>query len=308
MFRSRIEEKVQEILDASNVEYEHRIKGIMENKRLELDFYIPSHNLAIECHGNYWHSEIILDHMKAMKHMKEKFDQCNAQGIQLMQFYEDEIKNKPDLIKSMIQYKLGIGRKLYGRNTLVFNFKKSDLSKLDIEDIKEFFNTNHIQGISAYNSGSILLDKKTDEIVSIMLFNNITSNRGIKAQENEVELVRFCSNCIVVGGASKLLVNYLENNTNVKRVVSYSDNRISLGNLYEMLSFKKTNEINPSYYYVHKSTEGSLIRLHKTYFKKANQKIKFENYNEELTEYDNCANNDYYRLWDAGKVKWELVL
>jgi hypothetical protein len=146
--------------------------------------------------------------------------------------------------------------------------------------------------------------KGTDNIVSIMLFNNITSNRGIKASSSEVELVRFCSEGIVIGGASRLFKLFLDNNPLVTKIVSYSDNRISNGKLYDTLGFNNVLEVNPSYFYIRENTD-SLVRYHKTRFKKNNQAKMFStNYNGKLTEYENAANNGYYRLWDAGKIKW----
>ena len=305
---SLLEEIISKILDKTNIPYERRVRGLLSRPRLELDLYVPSFKLAIECHGNYWHSEIIKDHTKAMNHMKDKFNLCNDKEITLLQFYEDEIRNKPELIESMINYKLNIGNKIYARNTDKFFFKYSDLSKEDIKIIEEFFNKNHIQGICKYNSGVLLLEKNTDNIVSIMLFNNVTSKRGVKASSEEVELVRFCSNRIVIGGASKLFKYYLEMNPLVNKVISYSDNRISQGNLYNTLNFKIDSYVSPSYFYIHEFNNYSLDRYHKSKFKKENQKKMFkDNYDSNLTEYENAKNNDYYRIWDAGKIKWIYI-
>jgi hypothetical protein len=35
---------------------------------------------------------------------------------------------------------------------------------------------------------------------------------------------------------------------------------------------------------------------------------KFKNYDSELTEYQNCLNNGYDRIWDCGKIKFEYRL
>ena len=242
-----------------------------------------------------------------MKHMKDKLDQCNDIGITLIQLYEDEIVYKTELVERMILSRLNLLKTEYARKLSKTYFTKSELSKDDIKYIEDFFNTNHIQGISQYNSGCILGYKETGEFKSIMLFNNIVSNRGIKASNTSSELVRFCSSVNVVGGASRLLNLYLENRPDVKEIVSYSDNRISMGNLYTVLNFSKVSDISPSYYYVHVNKK-SLERFHKTAFKRDNQRKRFSNFKEELTEYDNAANNGYKRLWNAGMKKWVLLV
>ena len=304
---SLLEENITKILDKHGIIYETRKTGLLENKRLELDIYLSDYNFAIECHGNYWHSEHVLEHTRAMKHMKDKLDQCNDIGITLIQLYEDEIVYKTELVERMILSRLNLLKTEYARKLSKTYFTKSELSKDDIKYIEDFFNTNHIQGISQYNSGCILGDKETGEFKSIMLFNNIVSNRGIKASNTSSELVRFCSSVNVVGGASRLLNLYLENRPDVKEIVSYSDNRISMGNLYTVLNFSKVSDISPSYYYV-QVNKKSLERFHKTAFKRDNQRKRFSNFKEELTEYDNAANNGYKRLWNAGMKKWVLLV
>jgi hypothetical protein len=29
-------------------------------------------------------------------------------------------------------------------------------------------------------------------------------------------------------------------------------------------------------------------------------------FNKDLTEYENAHNNNFFRIWDAGKVKWKI--
>jgi hypothetical protein len=53
---------------------------------LELDIYIPSHNLAIEFNGLYWHNELHKD----KKYHLNKTELCEAKGIQLIHVFEDE--------------------------------------------------------------------------------------------------------------------------------------------------------------------------------------------------------------------------
>ena len=51
-----IELYIKSILDGSGVKYVQYDRNILNGK--ELDFFIPEHNIAIECNGMYWHSDI----------------------------------------------------------------------------------------------------------------------------------------------------------------------------------------------------------------------------------------------------------
>ena len=110
-----------------------------------------------------------------------------------------------------------------------------------------------------------------------------------KMKENEWNLNRFCnkSGISVVGGASKLMKFFI-NNYSPTRLISYSDKDWSKGNLYEKLGFKKDYETKPDYKYL-----AGFKRVHKSNFKKSITGLS----ESEL---------DLPRVWDCGKIKWEL--
>jgi len=91
---------VQTVLDEHSIPYETNNRSILGGK--ELDIYIPSKNLAIECNGVYWHA------MYDSQYHYEKWKQCKDQGIQLLSIWEDWITNKPEIVRSLILSKLGI--------------------------------------------------------------------------------------------------------------------------------------------------------------------------------------------------------
>ena len=83
-------------------------------KGKELDIYIPSHKLAIECNGCYWHSQY------PKEYHYNKFISCKEKEIQLVTVWEDQILNNPEKIESLILSKLGIyERRLYARECSV---------------------------------------------------------------------------------------------------------------------------------------------------------------------------------------------
>jgi very-short-patch-repair endonuclease len=66
---------------------------------LELDFYIPEYNLAIECNGSYWHSEL---QGKDRNYHLNKTKLCEEKEIRLIQIWQHEWNAKRDIIARYI--------------------------------------------------------------------------------------------------------------------------------------------------------------------------------------------------------------
>ena len=79
-----IELYIKRILDEYGIYYESNNRNILNGK--EIDIYIPSKNIAIECNGIYWHSK------KDIYYHKEKMEMCLDNNIQLITLWEDQIK------------------------------------------------------------------------------------------------------------------------------------------------------------------------------------------------------------------------
>jgi hypothetical protein len=109
--------------------------------------------------------------------------------------------------------------------------------------------------------------------------------------QNEWNLNRFCNKLEhnIIGGASKLLKFFIDN-WKPKRIISYADKDWSRGNLYQKLNFEKVSESEPDYKYV-----VGEKRVHKSNFKKSVTGIS-----ESKLEIP--------KIWDCGKIKWELNL
>lgn len=291
---------VEEILESLGVAYTKNDRTTIVNpksgKFLELDFYIPESNLAIECHGLYFHSEKFKKDEAINSHFKIKNDLCKEKNITLLQFYEDEVINKKEIVQKIIEIRLNIStNKVYARNT--------EVTLLDQTITDTFLDKYHLQGKTKAKHNYGLIDKKTKELLAVMCFSYQVSNRGTLHNTTHFELVRFASKNQVVGGASKLLNAFLTDFEDVIEITSYSDNRFSEGNLYKILGFELEHEIKPDYTYIRKH---ELKRFHKSGFRHSSIKHKFENYDQSLTEVANCTNNGFYRIFDAGKIKWVL--
>lgn len=276
---------IRNILDAYNVNYQTNIRDIISPK--EVDIYIPDKNIAIECNGTYWHS------MKPSTYHADKFNDCSSMGIQLLTIWEDWIRNKPDIVESIIKSKLGlISHKVYARNCVV--------REVDPRSACKFLDTNHIQGSSPSSIKLGLYYK--NELVSLMTFSK--SRIGIGKNEDGYELVRFCNklNTNVVGGASKLL-SYFISHYNPLKIVSYSSNDISDGHLYKVLGFTKGKSSN-SYWYINQQT---FERFHRFNFRK--DKLKEMGFDiEGKTESEIMSKLPYWKIYDTGTTRWEKII
>jgi hypothetical protein len=248
----------------------------------ELDIYIPSHNLAIEYNGLYWHSELY----KNKKYHLEKSLKCQEKGIHLIHIWEDEWLSKQDIVKSIISNRLGlISNKIYARQCEI---KVIDDSKL----IRDFLDSNHIQG---YSQSSIKLGLyHQNELVSLMTFGYRHTN-----SKKEFELIRFCNkkNMNVVGAASKLFKHFIEN-FEYKELISYSDFRLFDGKMYKDLGFNKKHLSLPDYFWT-KDSE----RKHRFNFNK--RKLVKEGYDPNKTEVEIMHERGYYRIYGCGQIRWE---
>ena len=276
---TNIENFIVTLLDKYNINYEVNNRSILNGK--ELDIYIPSKQIAIECNGCYWHD----DKHKPIKYHFNKYKECADKNIQLLTFWDDQIYRCEDIVRSIIKSKLGIYDEIiYAR--------KCEIKTLDSQICKYFLVKNHIQG--AVNSSVKLGLYYNDELVSIMTFGK---GRKCVNGENNWELYRFCNklNTQVIGGASKLF-SYFVKQYNPNNISSFSSNDISNGFLYEKLGFQKKNE-SISYWYI-----KNYKRYHRFNFTKSNL-IKM-GFDENKTERQIMSENKYYRIYDSGQTKW----
>lgn len=266
-------------------------------KPLELDIYIPDRNFGIEFDGLYWHSTKVKPDIK--KRNKQKAALVKEKGINLLCIFEDEWANstKQSLIKEMIRYRLGVG-----------SLKKLRASKLEIrrlgknKEFSEFFDKYHLDGTTTASFAYGLFYK--DEMVSCMSFRKSFSDKCH-------EIARFASNYnyMVYGGGGRLIKNAMEKE-DIDRLVTFSNNRLSLGNVYQKCGFTEiTKTTDPSYYYTDFQT-----RVWRYKCKRINDPEIISKYPTELAQAEGGVfsrkylghDKPLYRVYDYGHKKWQL--
>jgi len=287
MQNSIIEDTIKEILDLHNLEYVKNERKMLEGK--EIDFYLPKYKVGIEINGIYWHSEIY----KETDYHLEKTKCAEEKGIRLIQIFEDEIRNKLDLVKSRIESILGIYQsKIYAR--------KCEIKKLDSAVTNKFLIENHMQGEcgSSYSAGLYL----NSELVSVMTFGKLRKNLGRIAEEGSWELIRFCNKkgVIVIGGASKLLKSFIDQEKPYK-IISYCDRRWSNGEFYEKIGFKNEGGSRPNYWYVKNGRRENRFKYRK-------DRLVKDGYDPQKSESSIMKERGFTRIYDCGSYRFVMCL
>ena len=251
--KSRYENEIKEFLDSLGVYYIQRTRKIISPQ--ELDFYIPSKNLAIEFNGTYWHSTL---NIKDKYYHLNKSKICEEKGIRLIHIWEYEWNNpiQKEKIIQLLKISLGlVDNKIYARNCSV--------KIISNKEAKELNDRIHLQGHRNAQVTYGLFYKGT--LVQLMSFSKSRYNRNLKGS-NSWEIIRGCpgSNNIVVGGVSKLFTHFVRD-YNPDAVFSYCDFNKFDGGSYEALGMKFIGYTGPDMKYLMK--DGEVINRSPTHYR-----------------------------------------
>ncbi|MHA1302077.1 MAG: hypothetical protein ACTSPI_00045 [Candidatus Heimdallarchaeaceae archaeon] len=283
---SKYELEIKEWLsEITTTSIENNVKFYYDtHKWHELDIYIPKISLGIDFHGLYWHSNA----HKEDNYHQNKYLFFKNKSIHFIQIFENEWRDKQEIVKSIIKSILNIyDRRLYAR--------QSEIKEIDEYLFKEFLTENHLQG---QISSSIKLGLfYNEELVAVQSF---SKPRFSKQEEGTYELIRFCNklNTVILGGFSKLL-SYFEKKIKPKNIISYIDLRYFGGEGYYKNGFTFKHVTPPNYYYF---KESSYILNSRMKFQKHKLPNILDNFDIAKTEKENMLLNNYYYIYDAGNL------
>jgi hypothetical protein len=254
----------------------------------ELDIYVPSLGLAFEFNGSFWHSEAFLEPSDAKYKHSKKTIECEKKGIRLIHIFENLWDTRRDQIINLVKSVLNINEKIDARKCVITN-----------TECREFIQFNHIQGYGKRTRMFFNLEYK-NEIVGSM---TASTHHRIK-DDSMIILNRLCfkDGVTVRGGSSKLFSSFVNwaKKTGYKKIVSWSDNCITQGNIYKILGFSLVKEYKPDYFYWDVKNNR--------YISKQSQKKKTTHCPVGMTEREWCSSRKLYRIWDCGKKLWEYYL
>lgn len=259
----------------------------------ELDIYVPSKRVAIEINGLYWHSEMSGNKLK--DYHLNKTVSCEKQGIHLIQIFDDEWRNKKEIIKSKVVSILGLqDKKVYARDC--------EIRVIGSKQKREFLKKYHIQSDDRCKYAYALFYE--EEIACVMTFCELRAALGQKKKQGHYELSRYCSSVRVVGGASKLLSKFILDHS-PEKIITYADRRFTCSakdTMYEKLGFTRVHFTKPNYWY----TKDYSQKYHRYNFTKGSI-IKKYGLDQNKTEFALMEELGYDRVWDCGNIKYEMT-
>ena len=244
--------------------------------RFKPDFRLEKNGkiLYLNIDGLFDHSEIGRS-TKGKKdyhlNIREVFDQ-NSYNI--FQIREDELRDRPKVVRSIVLNYFGIFEKKYNARSLEIREVKSEQARL-------FFEANHLMGFySAVKSYGLYND---DELVSCL---------SVRTTKDHLEIARFGGklSCSIRGGFSKLL-KHAQKIHNPSRLVSFCDLRYCTGKSYKDLGFE---------------LEGTTLgwRWTDKYQSFNRLKCKANMDDRNLSQKKHAEELKWYKIYDAGQAKY----
>lgn len=278
--RSKGEEDVVGFLKGLGVEVRLRDREVLKGR--ELDILVPEKNVAIEYCGLYWHGEAY----KSKGYHREKLDQAQERGVELITVFEDEWLFKRDAVKAVLMSRLGLMPTLY-------QARKLNIRKARWGEVSEFYEDHHLQGAGRPGYANYVLEDG-HRVVAAASFGS--ARFGDLA---EVELLRFTTVGGVVGALGKLMAQFRRDYPSVSSVVSYSDRRWFSGGAYKALGFHEAGNTEPGYQWCKATT-----RYNRHGFQKHKLAKRLKKFDPDKSEVENCLDNGYWRIFDCGMTRW----
>lgn len=252
----------------------------------ELDIYIPSHNLAIELNGLYWHSwHPDTNKLENKQRHLEKTLACEAKNIQLLHITDREWHSQNDQIVNLLSSKLNLNQTIGAR--------KCSLSEIKNNQANSLLNHWHLQkSTPAHRSFALIYQNEPVMVITIgqSRFNTVY----------KYELLRLASKpgINVTGGLSKLM-KYIRNQLG-DSIISYCDRSKSNGAGYLASGFELISSTGPGYFWTNGTDQISRYQSQKKNLAKF-----LANYCEQQSESANMFANRWRRYWDCGN--WVFV-
>jgi hypothetical protein len=216
----------------------------------------------------------------------------------LIQIFEDEWVDKPDVVKARLRALLGVGRKMHAR--------KTQLRNIPFSQAREFLNARHTQGAGVACMAYGLYD--ADELVAVATFGRSrTGGMTVQRETNTWEVYRYASEGTVVGGFGKLLKHFIQD-MNPELIISYCDLRYGDGKLYERTGFTLHSITEPDYWWVPNGQVKRVPRYQTQKHKLATHPDLKAYYAPNKTENEVCEAAGWRKIHGVGSQKWVMDL
>lgn len=258
----------------------------------ELDLFDRNVGVAVEYCGLYWHNENSPQPRNKEYHYK-KYLRCREKGVTLITLFEDEWHHHREKCQNVM-------RSLLGRFDARIYARCCKLEPVDKKTFLNFCNKFHLQGASRGSQSRFGL-YSNDELVGVL---SLGRHHRQTSEPDSIILDRLCfkPGLQVVGGASRLFKHARDwaKESGYSKIITWSDNRWSPGQVYERLGFSLETELSPDYGYVFLPKKQRLS--------KQSQKKSAVDCPPDKTELEWATERGLYRIWDCGKKRWRFDL
>lgn len=251
----------------------------------KLDLYIPNYKVGIEYHGLIWHSDKFKDTRATQL---AKFKTCNDNNIDLLVIYGDEWKHKNSIFKNIILNKLKFNKPKFALRP-----RQCTIKLVSNKAVLEIYNKFHYIGAcnSTYNIGIHYNN---------ILIASISIKHPSRQKSGDYEISRMvCNYDYRVHGLWSYVLRWIRENDLISgKLITFSDNRISNGEVYSKMGMEKDGTVRPDYYWVKNGR-----RYHKSSLRKNQHEKKLNKTETELRH-----KQGYHKIWDYGKIKWSTTI
>ena len=262
-----------DFLKSESVDFE--LEYVVEGRKF--DVFLPGKNLLIEVNGLRWHS---MD--GARERDASKYKIAKGHGFSFMSFFEDEVCEKPEIVRNILRNRIGTSRSTSLRPS------SCEIATVRSSDVTDLYDSHHY--IGRCNSRFNYAITHEGKIIGCMSF-RLPSRQNCK-HEYEVSRMVMDPKFRVHGIWSKILKSFVREH-NPRSVVTYSDNRLFEGSVYGRIGFSYDGDVSSDYYWVKGKN-----RYHKSGFRKPESC--------DVAESVLRTSEGYSKIWDLGKKRWIL--
>jgi len=267
-------------------------REVMLPNATRLDMLSRERQLAVEYCGLHWHNEASPSPRGPAYH-RNKMLAAQSQGIRLITVFEDEWRDRRHAAEGVLLAHFGV-------YALKIGARKCDLRPVDLTVARDFMDAEHLQGGSRRAFAAIGLFHDGALVGAVTVAKHHRQGHGASAV---VDRLCFKHGVQVVGGGSRLLRAAADaaRLRDFARLVTWSDNRWSNGNVYAQSGFVLAKELPPDYSYVY-------VRGYRGRASKQSQKKSLTGCPSDKTEHAWALEHGLARIWDCGHKRWELDL
>lgn len=203
----------------------------------ELDMFVEDKRLAVEYNGLYWHCGI----HKTDTYHQNKSEECAKLNIALFHVFEDEWRDKRNIVRSMLRHRIGLSERIGARTC--------SITEVHTKERRMFFDENHIDGDTQATIAFGLRDNAGRLLMVMSLRKPFHKKHG-----GALEVARLASlqGMSVVGGMARLTKACctFAKSINSKKLLTYVDTRHgSMGDSWQKAGWTYTSETTPRFWW-----------------------------------------------------------